>query len=428
MVASSCSSAADQPPDVQLRRRAVASPDRVALAALDRDLQLDGAMSSPGPAAKLALKRQTGLMGGDMGLAATTVAAQAQRSASAAQPAAAAAAVAVATGAYDLQAMARASQSLPVVPARSSTTGRPAAPPHPFLVAGRGRGRGRGAARGGARRGRGRGRGRASDGTGKYPCESCGERVKDRRTLKKSHYKEYTWVGADGEKVTKRLCKNNDWDQRQALDKLQKATTARHQPGQSALSFPTSTTSSSVTVTSAVSVGASAPAPQSAPLNMATANAPAPSPAPAAAAAAAAAPAPAPAVASATMEDQFGFEVEEGAYIVSPTQDKFWAEEVLPHLSDRERSYTNGKLAMSVSGEWKLNGGGLIHHPPDPMLNRAAISVDACCLVPVLVWAPTLSYPDIAADHSANMQAPCPHGGFNCDVIHKGCLSLSRVY
>ena len=59
--------------------------------------------------------------------------------------------------------------------------------------------------------------------------------MKDRRTLKKSHYKEYTWVGADGEKVTKRLCKNNDWDQRQALDKLQKATTARHQPGQSAL-------------------------------------------------------------------------------------------------------------------------------------------------------------------------------------------------
>jgi hypothetical protein len=49
----------------------------VASAALDRGLQLDGAMSSPGPAAKLALKRQTGLMGGDMGLAATTVAAQA---------------------------------------------------------------------------------------------------------------------------------------------------------------------------------------------------------------------------------------------------------------------------------------------------------------------------------------------------------------
>ena len=204
---------------------------------LSIDLQLDGAMSSPGPAAKLALKRQTGLMGGDMGLAATTAAAQAQRSAAAAQPAAAAAAAAAATGACDLQAFA--SQSLPVVPARSSTTGRPAAPPHPFFVAGRGRGRGRGAARGGARRGRGRGRGRgrASDGTGKYPCESCGERVKDRRTLKKSHYKEYTWVGADGEKVTKRLCKNNDWDQRQALDKLQKATTARHQPGQSALSL-----------------------------------------------------------------------------------------------------------------------------------------------------------------------------------------------
>ena len=144
MVASSCSSAADQPPDVQLRWRAVASPDRVASAALDRDLQLDGAMSSPGPAAKLALKRQMGLMGGDMGLAATTAAAQAQRSASAAQLASAAAAAVVATGAYDLQAMARASQSLPVVPARSSTTGRPAAPPHPYFVAGRDRGRGRG--------------------------------------------------------------------------------------------------------------------------------------------------------------------------------------------------------------------------------------------------------------------------------------------
>ena len=36
VVASSCSSAADQPPDVQLRWRAVASPDRVASAALDR--------------------------------------------------------------------------------------------------------------------------------------------------------------------------------------------------------------------------------------------------------------------------------------------------------------------------------------------------------------------------------------------------------
>ena len=99
---------------------------------LSIDLQLDGAMSSPGPAAKLALKRQTGLMGGDMGLAATTAAAQAQRSAAAAQPAAAAAVAA--TGAYDLQAMARASQSLPVVPARSSTTGWPPAPTHPVWL------------------------------------------------------------------------------------------------------------------------------------------------------------------------------------------------------------------------------------------------------------------------------------------------------
>ena len=139
VVASNCSSAVDQPRDVQLRRRTEASPDRVASAALDRDLQLDGAMSSPGPAAKLALKRQTGLMGGDMGLPATTAAAQAQRSAAVAQPAAAAAA---ATGACDLQAFASDSQSLPVVPARSSTTGRPVAP-HQFFVAGRDRGRGR---------------------------------------------------------------------------------------------------------------------------------------------------------------------------------------------------------------------------------------------------------------------------------------------
>jgi hypothetical protein len=62
---------------------------------LSIDLQLDGAMSSPGPAAKLALKWQTGLMGGDTG---HDWAAQSQRSASAAQPAAAASAAAVATG------------------------------------------------------------------------------------------------------------------------------------------------------------------------------------------------------------------------------------------------------------------------------------------------------------------------------------------
>jgi hypothetical protein len=144
VAASNCSSAVDQPRDVQLRRRTEASPDRVASAALDRPAArptADGAMSSPGPAAKLALKRQTGLMGGDIGLAATTAAAQAQRSAAAAQPAAAAAVAAAATGACDLQAFA--SQSLPVVPARSSTTGRPVAP-HPFFVAGRDHGRGRG--------------------------------------------------------------------------------------------------------------------------------------------------------------------------------------------------------------------------------------------------------------------------------------------
>jgi hypothetical protein len=70
-------------------------------------------MSSPGPAAKLALKRQTRLMGGDMGLAATTAVAQAQRSASAAQPVVVAAAAVVATGTYDLKAMAFASQKVP---------------------------------------------------------------------------------------------------------------------------------------------------------------------------------------------------------------------------------------------------------------------------------------------------------------------------
>ena len=239
--------------------------------------------------------------------------------------------------------------------------------------------------------------------------------MKDRRTLNNSHYKEYTWVGADGDKVTKKLCKNNDWEQRRALDKLQKATTARHQPGQSALSFATSTTSSSVTVTSIVSVGASAPAPELASLNTASAAAPAAAPGPGPAAA----PAPAPAAAQAPAEDQFGFEAEDDAYLVCPAQEKFWKEEVLAHLPSRERFYANGKQQMTVSGEWRLNGGGLMHYPRNAMLQRGGpASVDALCLVPVFVWAPTLAFPDIAAEHSQNIQAPCPHGGFDCETVH----------
>ena len=69
-------------------------------------------------AAKLALKTQSGLMSGDMGIAPTVAAGQAH-AAAAAQPAAA-------SGAYDMRSMEIASRSFPARPASSSSAGRPA--------------------------------------------------------------------------------------------------------------------------------------------------------------------------------------------------------------------------------------------------------------------------------------------------------------
>ena len=94
--------------------------------------------SAAGPAAALGLKTQSALMSGDMDLATTTAAGAAQNAAAQAQSLAAAAAATAApagalpaaarSGAYRWGAMDIASHSLPAVPARSSSAGRPARP------------------------------------------------------------------------------------------------------------------------------------------------------------------------------------------------------------------------------------------------------------------------------------------------------------
>ena len=86
-------------------------------------------MSAAGPRAALALKTQSALMSGDMGIAPTVAGGQAQRAAAAAQ----ATATGSAGDAYDLRALANASDSLAVAPA-SRAAGRPAAPAHPFFA------------------------------------------------------------------------------------------------------------------------------------------------------------------------------------------------------------------------------------------------------------------------------------------------------
>ena len=70
-------------------------------------------MSAAGPRAALALKTQSALMSGDMGIAPTVAGGQAQRAAAAAQ----ATATGSAGDAYDLRALANASDSLAVAPA-----------------------------------------------------------------------------------------------------------------------------------------------------------------------------------------------------------------------------------------------------------------------------------------------------------------------
>ena len=95
--------------------------------------------SAAGPAAALGLKTQSALMSGDMDLATTTAAGAAQNAAAQAQSLAAAAAAPAATarsGAYAWGAMNIASQSLPAVPARSSSAGRPARPVAPIFQLG----------------------------------------------------------------------------------------------------------------------------------------------------------------------------------------------------------------------------------------------------------------------------------------------------
>ena len=95
--------------------------------------------SAAGPAAALGLKTRSALMSGDMDLATTTAAGAAQNAAAQAQSLAAAAAAPAATarsGAYGWGAMNIASQSLPAVPARSSSAGRPARPVAPIFQLG----------------------------------------------------------------------------------------------------------------------------------------------------------------------------------------------------------------------------------------------------------------------------------------------------
>ena len=116
-------------------------------------------------------------------------------------------------------------------------------------------------------------------------------------------------------------------------------------------------------------------------------------------------------------QDQFSVSPEDGSYIASSAQENFWKQEVLPRLPDRARRREGDKYKCYVKGKWRLNG-DLMHYPPGVSLNGAAVTVDACCRVPVFVWAPTLAFPDIAEDQHENGQAPCPCGGFDHDVIH----------
>jgi hypothetical protein len=79
-------------------------------------------MSAAGPAAALALKRQSGLMAQDMGLDQTTHAGQEQRSAAAAAGPTGSSGPA---GAYNVGAMVVASHSLPAQPPSRNSVGRP---------------------------------------------------------------------------------------------------------------------------------------------------------------------------------------------------------------------------------------------------------------------------------------------------------------
>ena len=173
-------------------------------------------MSAAGPAAALALKRQSGLMAQDMGLDQTTHAGQEQRSAAAAAGPTGSSGPA---GAYNVGAMVVASHSLPAQPPSRNSVGRPQGVAPLFQQAMMGPRRGRGQGRGAGRRGRGR----TASGNGDFKCPRCFCGLKAKDTLLKSHYKEYAIVHASGETELKRLC--IDVDARQ-IKELKEATAA----------------------------------------------------------------------------------------------------------------------------------------------------------------------------------------------------------
>jgi len=160
--------------------------------------------SAAGPAAALGLKTRSALMSGDMDLATTTAAGAAQNAAAQAQSLAAAAAAPAATarsGAYALGAMNIASQSLPAVPARSSSAGRPARPVAPIFQLGHRPAAGRSASAPPQKR-----RGRPPKAGGEFFCPRCNESRGSLETLNNSHFKEYEITKRDGSKEKRRLC------------------------------------------------------------------------------------------------------------------------------------------------------------------------------------------------------------------------------
>jgi len=160
--------------------------------------------SAAGPAAALGLKTRSALMSGDMDLATTTAAGAAQNAAAQAQSLAAAAAAPAATarsGAYGWGAMNIASQSLPAVPARSSSAGRPARPVAPIFQLGHRPAVGRSASAPPQKR-----RGRPPKAGGEFFCPRCNESRGSLETLNNSHFKEYEITTRDGSTEKRRLC------------------------------------------------------------------------------------------------------------------------------------------------------------------------------------------------------------------------------
>jgi len=171
--------------------------------------------SAAGPAAALGLKTQSALMSGDMDLATTTAAGAAQNAAAQAQSLAAAAAATAApagalpaaarSGAYRWGAMDIASHSLPAVPARSSSAGRPARPVAAIFQPGH-----RPAAGRSASAPRPKKRGRPPKAGGEFICPRCNVGVGSKETLNNSHYKEYEIAKPDGSTEKHRLCVTMD--------------------------------------------------------------------------------------------------------------------------------------------------------------------------------------------------------------------------